>query len=195
MGHALVGGQSRAVCADGAQLHVHLQVRPLLISVSWVFHTPVPVVCMHMCMSVFVSARGPRHLATRKRARVFVFSGRPPLSHFQLLRRDVDPEEPIKSSGYICDFDDLQVRAVNLDDVMLVRPSLNVCLCVQLYIYIYMCVCDRERDRERESALTHTITCRTRRTRPRRACWTCRSSPCATHWTSWRRCVCVCVCV
>lgn len=32
--------------------------------------------------------------------------------------RNLDPEEPILSSGYICQFNDLEVRAVLLDEIM-----------------------------------------------------------------------------
>ena len=32
--------------------------------------------------------------------------------------RGLEPEEPILSSGYICQFSDLQIKAVLLDEVM-----------------------------------------------------------------------------
>ncbi|EDO46375.1 predicted protein [Nematostella vectensis] len=37
--------------------------------------------------------------------------------------RNLDPEEPILSSGYICQFNDLEVKAVLLDEIMKVRSS------------------------------------------------------------------------
>ena len=33
--------------------------------------------------------------------------------------RSLDPEEPILSSGYICHFDDLQIKSVLLDELMM----------------------------------------------------------------------------
>jgi WD repeat-containing protein 35 len=32
--------------------------------------------------------------------------------------RDFEPEEPVLSAGYLCDFTDLEVKAVLLDDVL-----------------------------------------------------------------------------
>ena len=32
--------------------------------------------------------------------------------------RSLDPEEPILSSGYICSFNDLQIKSILLDEIM-----------------------------------------------------------------------------
>eukprot|EP00051_Salpingoeca_urceolata_P028079 m.484856 g.484856 ORF g.484856 m.484856 type:complete len:1179 (-) comp23570_c0_seq1:94-3630(-) len=37
---------------------------------------------------------------------------------YMYIFRDLDPEEPITSTGYICQFDDLRIRSVLLDEVM-----------------------------------------------------------------------------
>lgn len=41
--------------------------------------------------------------------------------NFMYIFREMDPEEPINSTSYICDFEDLQIRAVNLDEILRVR--------------------------------------------------------------------------
>eukprot|EP00050_Salpingoeca_kvevrii_P018636 m.76510 g.76510 ORF g.76510 m.76510 type:complete len:1153 (+) comp8114_c0_seq1:167-3625(+) len=38
--------------------------------------------------------------------------------NYMYIFRDLDPEEPISSTGFICQFEDLQVRSVNLDEIM-----------------------------------------------------------------------------
>jgi hypothetical protein len=38
--------------------------------------------------------------------------------------RGTDPEESISSVGYICNFSDLEVHSILLDDIMRVRHSL-----------------------------------------------------------------------
>ena len=35
--------------------------------------------------------------------------------------RGTEPEEPLQSSGHLCDFRDLQVKAVLVDEILLVR--------------------------------------------------------------------------
>lgn len=47
----------------------------------------------------------PQLLAIMEKTRMYVFRGS-------------DPEEPISCSGYICDFDDLEITAVLLDDIV-----------------------------------------------------------------------------
>lgn len=37
---------------------------------------------------------------------------------YMYIFRDTDPEEPFTSTGYICDFDNLQVRSILLDDIV-----------------------------------------------------------------------------
>lgn len=56
----------------------------------------------------------PQLLAIMEKTRMYVFKG-------------IYPEEPMASSGYICCFQDLEIQAILLDDVMdsVERPSKN----------------------------------------------------------------------
>lgn len=66
---------------------------------------------MHLAMerkevwSVQWSSDNPTLCALMEKNRLFVF-------------RDFEPEDPILSAGYICDFTDLEVKSVLLDDVL-----------------------------------------------------------------------------
>ena len=55
--------------------------------------------------SVPWSSDNPTLCALLEKNRLFVF-------------RDFEPEDPILSAGYICDFTDLEVKSVLLDDVL-----------------------------------------------------------------------------
>lgn len=55
--------------------------------------------------SVQWSSDNPTLCALMEKNRLFVF-------------RDFEPEDPILSAGYICDFTDLEVKSVLLDDVL-----------------------------------------------------------------------------
>ena len=50
--------------------------------------------------------------------------------NFLYIFRGLDPEEPINSSGFICSFEDLQIRSVLLDDIMREpeRPTKDECI-------------------------------------------------------------------
>lgn len=55
--------------------------------------------------SVIWSSDNPRLCALMEKNRLFVL-------------RDFQPEEPVLSAGYLCDFSDLEVKAVLLDDIL-----------------------------------------------------------------------------
>lgn len=62
--------------------------------------------------SVCWAKDNPQLLAIMEKTRMYIFKG-------------LDPEEPISSSGYICNFEDLEITAVLLDDIVngLASPS------------------------------------------------------------------------
>jgi WD repeat-containing protein 35 len=66
---------------------------------------------MHLAMerkevwSIVWSSDNPNLCALMEKNRLFVF-------------RDFEPEEPILSAGYLCDFSDLEVKSVLLDDIL-----------------------------------------------------------------------------
>ena len=51
------------------------------------------------------SEDNPKLFAMMEKTRMYIFN-------------DLDPEEPVLSSGYLCTFKDLTIRAVMLDEVM-----------------------------------------------------------------------------
>lgn len=55
--------------------------------------------------SIIWSSDNPSLCALMEKNRLFVL-------------RDFEPEEPVLSAGYLCDFTDLEVKAVLLDDVL-----------------------------------------------------------------------------
>ena len=55
--------------------------------------------------SIVWSSDNPSLCALMEKNRLFVF-------------RDFEPEEPILSAGYLCDFTDLEVKSVLLDDIL-----------------------------------------------------------------------------
>lgn len=55
--------------------------------------------------SVIWSSDNPRLCALMEKNRLYVL-------------RDFQPEEPVLSAGYLCDFTDLEVKAVLLDDIL-----------------------------------------------------------------------------
>ena len=55
--------------------------------------------------SVIWSSDNPRMCAIMEKQRLYVL-------------RDFEPEEPVMSAGYLCDFTDLEVKAVLLDEIL-----------------------------------------------------------------------------
>ena len=53
--------------------------------------------------------------------------------------RNMEPEEPILSSGYICSFQDLEIRAVLLDEILQDPENPNSELLLELEVMEYYC--------------------------------------------------------